>query len=108
MIENSNKYAAAGKGAIGNKLFQWMITQSAKYNFINILIKLIKKILNGKILNTVRQILLHAKGLILEKSKNGVSNGDVRPIVILDALIRLIDKIMIDIIRIIMIITVNY
>jgi hypothetical protein len=62
------------------------------YHFHSAIRKLTACIIEQGIPEQIRDLLLYSKGVALGKQKNGVQDADIRPIVICDSIIRLIDR----------------
>jgi len=90
IIKSINSQSAGGLFGIDNKTILFGITKNAEFR--NAIYKLIKLIVENGLPSIVRDILCFSKGIPLGKEKNGQKDYDVRPIVIMDGLMRIIDK----------------
>ena len=94
ILKQLNPQAAAGKSGFDNRLISWMVVNN-NYDLARILVRLINIILKHQLPAPVRKILLYSSGVFLGKEKHGVLDYDVRPIVVTDTLIRILDKLVI-------------
>lgn len=62
------------------------------YHFHAAIRKLTKVIVERGLPGVVRNILMYAKGIPIGKRKDGIPDADIRPIIVCDSIIRLIDK----------------
>ena len=87
-----NQHGCSGKSGINNGLLLWMAKH--KDDFIKRLINLLKKIIEIGLDFDIKRILLICVGLMFGKEKNGIKDYDVRPILVSESLIRLMDKVL--------------
>ena len=97
MIKNQfrklNKSAAPGLNGIDNKLLLWIIANDDNYDFIQELVYFIEQVMHSQFPEIVRKLFMFSSGMAIGKEKDGIFDHDVRPIIITNALIRLVDKI---------------
>ena len=77
---------------VNNEVMLWILDNDKTYKFVAALKSICKSLVVQGYPEYVRRILLYSKGLPLGKSKNGIPDYDVRPMIITDALIRIVDK----------------
>ena len=77
-----NPKASAGKIGISNKFLLWLIKNDDVYNCVNLIIKLIEKILYYGMSPLICELMMDSNGMIFGKEKDGQFDFDVRPIVV--------------------------
>jgi hypothetical protein len=87
-----NPKSAGGKLCVNNELILWMLLNESQYGFNQAIWNLTKSIIETEIPPPIRHLITFAQGLPLGKFKNGQNDGDVRPIIIMDSIMRLVDK----------------
>ena len=95
-IKNLNTQASGGNIGIDNKLIQFILIYNDIYEIKEKLKGLCIEICNKGMPAVIRDLLMHAQGLPLGKAKHGQNDFDIRPIVICNSLVRLLDKIIIN------------
>ena len=88
-----NPKASAGKIGISNKLLLWMIKRDDVYDGVNLIMKLMEKILYYGLSALIYDLMMDSNGMIYGKENTGQFDYDVRPIVVTPSIIRLLDKV---------------
>ena len=86
-----NRQSKGGNGGIDNKFITWMVENNDVFKFIENLKETIKTIYEHGLPNVIRDLLCYAKGIPLLKN-----DDDVRPIVMLDSIVRIMDRLIIQ------------
>ena len=94
-----NRDAAPGLDGIDNKQILWMIDRDDIYEFVQDFIKFMEFALYQGYSKVIRRLLMHSKGNMAGKEKYGIPDYDVRPIVVVSAFIRMMDKIIMELHR---------
>ena len=88
-----NPKASAGKIGISNKLLLWILKRDDVYDLVNLIMKLMEKILYYGLSPLICDLMMDSNGMIYGKEKNDQFDYDVRPIVVTPSIIRLLDKV---------------
>lgn len=91
ILLNLNTQSKGGISGFDNKLIKWITENNEIYKFVEALKKLIQVIVNEGLPNEIPSLMMFSMGIPIEKKKNETKT-DVRPIVVCDTLIRIIDK----------------
>ena len=95
-IENLNNKSSGGNLGFDNRILQYMNNHNETYQIREIIKSLCETILKDGLPKQVRDLMMYARGLPLGKAKDGISDFDIRPIVICNVIIRLIDKVIMN------------
>ena len=93
IFKKINPKSSSGKSGINNKLLLWIINNDNQFNFVNVFILFLKKIIRIGLPSIISRLLMHSTLILLGKPKNNIPDWDVRPICISDAVIRLCAKV---------------
>ena len=96
LFKQINPKSKGGKYGINNDVLLWAIEREEKYGLNKVVRKLAKEITENGLPTQISTILYQARGIPLSKEKNGIVDYDVRPIVIVDGILRVIDKLIIN------------
>ena len=96
ILRNLNSKSKGGKIGINNDFTLWMVDNDDIYEINKSIYNLTKEIVINGIPEVVRTLMTHAGGLPLGKEKDGIPDHGIRPIVIMDSIIRIIDKLTMD------------
>ena len=95
IIKKINPKSKGGNLGIDNEVIIWILDNS-QYGFIPAIYKVTKMIIENGAPKQIRDLLLYTRGLPLGKEKEGIPDADIRPVIITDSLIRIIDKLAIN------------
>ena len=90
-----NRNAAAGLTGMSNKLFLWIMLNDDIYGFVKEFIKLVEQVMHSEYPAIVRRLIVYARGIPLAKDKKIGPGNDIRPVIITNALVRLLDKVIV-------------
>ena len=94
LLGKINTTACGGPIGVNNETLGWIIDKNDKYKFVEAVYRVCKVIVQKGIYGPIRDVMAFAKGLSLGKEDaNGVKDADIRPIVIMDSVIRILDRV---------------
>ena len=91
IISTINSKSKGGNIGIDNELILWILDNDEQYSFSYTIWKLAKQICENDTDNVLRELLVYSKGLPLGKEKKGIKDADIRPVIIMDSIIRILD-----------------
>ena len=95
-IKNLNNKSSGGNLGFDNQILQYMNNHNETYQIRETMKSLCETILKEGLPKQVRDLMMYSRGLPLGKPKDGMADFDIRPIVICNVIIRLIDKVIIN------------
>jgi len=90
IVKTINPQSIGGLFGIENSIIVYGLNTEPQLG--TVLYKLIKLVIEKGLPSIVRDILILSKGIPIGKEKNGIPDYDIRPIIVTDGLIRIIDK----------------
>ena len=95
IVKRINPKSKGGNLGIDNEVILWMMDND-QYGFIPAIYKVTKMIVENGTPKQIRDLMMYTKGLPLGKEKDGVPDADIRPVVITDSIMRIIDKLAVN------------
>ena len=95
IIKRINPKSKGGNLGIDNEVILWILDND-QCSFIPVMHKVTKMIIENGVPRQIRDLLLHTRGMPLGKEKEGIPDADIRPVIITDSIIRIIDKLAIN------------
>ena len=93
IIKSINPKSCGGPCGINNALLRWMAERDDTYKIAKMFRFIAKMIVERGLPRKIRDILFFARGLPLAKEKNGIIDFDIRPVLIFDSWLRMVDRI---------------
>lgn len=98
IIKSLNRDGCAGQDGIDNELTYW-IANNDTFGFIKIIAKFCDYCMYNQFPTSIARFLTHSSVHLIGKEKNGIFDADIRPIAVLPSVIRLVDKIIMELHR---------
>ena len=96
LVKAINSGSCGGPIGINNAPILWIIEREERYHLGSAINRITKHIVTKGMGGVIRDLMEYAKGLPLGKEKNGVPNFDIRPVVIMDSVIKILRKVSVN------------
>ena len=93
ILKSINTKSVGGPCGINNALLKWIVERDDTYKIVKLFRLIAKMIVEKGLPRKIRDIIFFARGLPLAKEKNGIIDFDIRPVLITDSWLRMVDRI---------------